>query len=103
MRMLFVQLRIAGYRGRFTLCQLRVILLLLLLPDSGHIQEEDAGFLNRHGYTKHAPALPLYDKHQAIQSLSLLQPQALGNTLALSLAGRSHFHRLGISWVHLAF
>jgi metallo-beta-lactamase family protein len=50
------------------------------LPDSGHIQEEDAGFVNRHGYTKHAPALPLYDKHQAIQSLNLLHPQALGNT-----------------------
>jgi metallo-beta-lactamase family protein len=52
------------------------------LPDSGHIQEEDAGFVNRHGYTKHAPALPLYDKHQAIQSLNLLHPQALGNTFS---------------------
>ena len=32
----------------------------ILLPDSGHIQEEDAYFANKHGYSKHSPALPLY-------------------------------------------
>ena len=31
----------------------------ILLPDSGHIQEEDAAFANRHGFSKHTPALPL--------------------------------------------
>jgi len=92
-----------GYRGKVYATPATCDLCALLLPDSGHIQEEDAGFLNRHGYTKHAPALPLYDKHQAIQSLSLLQHQAIGNTFSpipgwkvtLSSAG----HILGASSV----
>ena len=31
----------------------------LVLPDSGRIQEEDARQANRHGYSKHSPAMPL--------------------------------------------
>jgi metallo-beta-lactamase family protein len=73
-------LYVQGYRGKVYATPATCDLCAILLPDSGHIQEEDAGFVNRHGYTKHAPALPLYDKHQAIQSLNLLHPQALGNT-----------------------
>jgi metallo-beta-lactamase family protein len=37
----------------------------ILLPDSGHIQEEDAYFANKHGYSKHSPALPLYTQQDA--------------------------------------
>jgi len=37
----------------------------LLLPDSGHLQEEDARFANRRGYSKHHPALPLYTAAEA--------------------------------------
>src|SRR2546422_1412924 len=37
----------------------------LLLPDSGHLQEEEARYANRHGYSKHRPALPLYTAAQA--------------------------------------
>jgi metallo-beta-lactamase family protein len=32
----------------------------VLLRDSAHLQEEDAAFANRHGFSKHKPALPLY-------------------------------------------
>lgn len=41
----------------------------ILLPDSGHIQEEDAAFANRHGFSKHAPALPLYTRQDALDCL----------------------------------
>jgi metallo-beta-lactamase family protein len=37
----------------------------VLLPDSGRLQEEDAAFANRHGFSKHKPALPLYTEEQA--------------------------------------
>lgn len=37
----------------------------ILLPDSGHLQEKDAEFANRHGYSKHRPALPLYTEDDA--------------------------------------
>ncbi len=45
----------------------------ILLPDSGHIQEEDAAFANRHGFSKHAPALPLYTRKDAQASLRLIK------------------------------
>ncbi|WP_439517144.1 MBL fold metallo-hydrolase [Hydrogenophaga sp.] len=41
----------------------------ILLPDSGHIQEEDAAYANRKGFSKHSPALPLYTEDEARQSL----------------------------------
>lgn len=37
----------------------------ILLPDSGHIHEEDARFANEHGFSKHEPALPLYTVEDA--------------------------------------
>ena len=45
-----------------------------MLPDAARIQEEDARDANRHGYTKHAPALPLYTEIDAARVLMLLQP-----------------------------
>lgn len=49
----------------------------ILLPDSGHLQEEDAAFANRHGYSKHKPALPLYTRQQAVEALKLLHAQRM--------------------------
>ncbi|MDO9158638.1 MAG: MBL fold metallo-hydrolase, partial [Burkholderiaceae bacterium] len=45
----------------------------ILLPDSGHIQEEDAAFANRKGFSKHSPALPLYTEDDAMRSLKQLR------------------------------
>jgi metallo-beta-lactamase family protein len=67
-----------GFRGRVHATPATCDLCAILLPDSGHIQEEDADFLNRHGYTKHAPALPLYSKHDALLSLELLKSEREG-------------------------
>ena len=64
-----------GYRGQIHATPATCDLCAILLPDSGHIQEEDAAFLNRHGYTKHDPAMPLYGKHDALLSLQLLKPE----------------------------
>lgn len=49
----------------------------ILLPDSGHIQEEDAAFANRHGFSKHAPALPLYTRQDALDCLPRIKAVAL--------------------------
>lgn len=49
----------------------------VLLPDSGHIQEEDAAFANRHGFSKHAPALPLYSRQDALDCLPHIKAMAL--------------------------
>ena len=71
-----------GFRGRVHATPATCDLCAILLPDSGHIQEEDAAFLNRHGFTKHSPAMPLYSKHDALLSLSLLHPVATHKTFS---------------------
>jgi metallo-beta-lactamase family protein len=63
-----------GFRGRVFCTQGTQDLARIVLPDSGRIQEEDAENANRHGYSKHAPALPLYTENDAFRAISLLQP-----------------------------
>jgi metallo-beta-lactamase family protein len=74
-----------------------------VLPDSGRIQEEDARQANKHGYSKHHPALALYGEAEALRALTHLQPLAYhqpmqvasGVTVEFSNAG----HLLGSSYV----
>jgi metallo-beta-lactamase family protein len=63
-----------GFKGRVFCTAGTRDLCSLVLPDAAHIQEEDARDANRHGYSKHHPALPLYTSNDAAQALSLLQP-----------------------------
>ena len=71
-----------GFKGRVYATPATCDLCGILLPDSGHIQEEDAAFANRKGYSKHAPALPLYGKHDALVSLDTLHAQQIGKTFS---------------------
>src|SRR5882757_9815973 len=50
----------AGFRGRIYCTPATKELCGLVLTDSARIQEEDAREANRHQFTKHSPALPLY-------------------------------------------
>ena len=63
-----------GFRGRIFCTAGSLDLCRIVLPDSGRIQEEDAANANRHAYTKHAPALPLYTEADAFRAISQLQP-----------------------------
>jgi metallo-beta-lactamase family protein len=63
-----------GFRGRIFCTPGTQDLCRIVLPDSGRIQEEDAANANRHSYSKHSPALPLYTEADAFRALSLLQP-----------------------------
>ncbi len=58
-----------GFKGPVYASQATRELCELLLPDSGRLQEEDADFLNRHGLSKHKPALPLYTEQDARAAL----------------------------------
>ena len=64
-----------GFKGQiFTTAGTRD-LSRIVLPDSGHLQEEDAAYANRKGFSKHAPALPLYteeDGHQAAERMTVV-------------------------------
>lgn len=67
-----------GYRGRVHATADTVALAAILLPDSGHLQEEDAEHANHRGSSKHHPALPLYTEEDALRSLDSLQPAEFG-------------------------
>lgn len=55
----------AGYRGPVYSTSGTADLCGLLLPDSARIQEEEARYANKEGYSKHSPALPLYSEDDA--------------------------------------
>ena len=63
-----------GFRGRVYCTPGTKDLCSLVLTDAARIQEEDARDANRHGYSKHHPALPLYTVDDAELALTLLQP-----------------------------
>jgi metallo-beta-lactamase family protein len=63
-----------GFRGPVYATPATCDLCALLLPDSGHLLEEEAEFANRHGTSKHKPALPLYTQAEAERALGSLVP-----------------------------
>ena len=63
-----------GFRGPVFCTSGTHSLCRILLPDSGHLQEEEANYANRAGYSKHAPALPLYTEDEAFESLNHFTP-----------------------------
>jgi metallo-beta-lactamase family protein len=63
-----------GFRGRIFCTAGTRDLCTLILPDSAKIQEEDARQANRHHYSRHTPAQPLYTEIDAARALDRLQP-----------------------------
>ncbi|MCA1855474.1 MBL fold metallo-hydrolase [Massilia oculi] len=55
----------SGFRGKILCSEATYDLCKILLPDSGHLQEEDAAAANRHGYSEHRLAMPLYTEEDA--------------------------------------
>lgn len=84
-----------GFRGKVWTTTATRDLAQILLPDSGHIQEEDAEFANRHGFSKHAPALPLYTEEDAIHSLKLFRTVGVGQAFQPLPGWTAHFTSAG--------
>ena len=86
----------AGFKGQIYCSEATYDLCKILLPDSAHLQEADADFANRHGYSSHAPAMPLYTEEDARRSLKLFSPKAfdakfsVGDGLSAVLARAGH-------------
>ena len=58
-----------GFGGRVVCTEGTARLAAIVLPDSGHLQEEEAEYANRKGFSRHHPALPLYTEEDAVRSL----------------------------------
>ncbi len=96
----------AGFAGPVLATAGTVDLASIVLPDCGHLQEEEAEYANRKGFSRHDPAQPLFTEDEAGVAVRLLRPVqfaeeldvAPGVTVSMSRAG----HILGSSTVHLA-
>ena len=73
-----------GFRGPIYATPPTIDLCGIILPDSGHLQVEDAAFYNKTNKSKHHPALPLYTEEDAHESLQYFKPVAVGQPIELS-------------------
>lgn len=60
-----------GFRGAIHASTGTYDVAQFILPDSARLQEEDAAYANRKGFSKHSPARPLYDEKDARRALQL--------------------------------
>jgi len=72
------RLRADGFAGRIHATAATNELVRIVLPDSAHLQEEEAREANEGGYSKHSPALPLYDTEDVARTLPQLTDLAHG-------------------------
>jgi metallo-beta-lactamase family protein len=84
-----------GFRGPVYCSRATAELCKILLPDAGHLQEKDAAFADRHGFSKHKPALPLFDEKDARQALPQLKPIAFDAVQSLAHGARVTLRRAG--------
>lgn len=67
-----------GFSGPVHATTLTTDLCRILLPDAGRLQEEDAAYANRKGFSKHVPAEPLFTEADAERALRAFAPVELG-------------------------
>ena len=84
-----------GYRGRVFCTPGTKDLSQVVLPDAGRIQEEDARQANKHGYSKHDPALPLFTESDALRALTQLQPLGYERPIEVVPGVSIEFHPAG--------
>lgn len=94
-----------GYHGPVYATGATCELVKILLRDSARLQEEEAEFANRHGFSKHTPALPLYTEQDAERALKLLRPVELHHRVeivpGMSILLRGAGHILGAATVEV--
>jgi metallo-beta-lactamase family protein len=94
-----------GFSGRIHATEGTTALCQILLPDAAHLQEQDAEYANRKGFSRHRPALPLYDSRDAKHALEHFRPHPFDReftpakhfTASFARAG----HILGAASVHI--
>ena len=84
-----------GFRGTIWTSPATADLLGLLLYDSAKCQAEDAFYANRKGYSKHRPALPLYEERDVDRALRLVKTVARQEWFEPAAGIRCRFHDAG--------
>lgn len=84
-----------GFKGPIYSTEATKALCEILLPDSGYLQEEDARYANKHKFSKHAQALPLYSEEDALASISSFKTVPWQREISLSSHLSFSFHPVG--------
>ncbi len=84
-----------GYRGPILCSSATADLLPVLLCDAAKLQEEDAEHANRHGYSKHRPALPLFTSADAEAALRLIETRPFGERFPVTDGFAAIFRHAG--------
>ncbi len=84
-----------GFSGPVYCTPPTAALLRVLLPDAAHIQEEEARYANKKGYSKHKPALPLFKVADARAALKMLEPVGFDQWRELHPGIRFKYNRQG--------
>lgn len=85
-----------GFKGRVYATRATADLLKVLLPDSGHLQEEEAAYHNKRGTSKHKPALPLYTAEEGLEAAERVvgvgyrEPVELGSDIRVTFERAGH-------------
>ena len=95
----------AGYKGRILMTAPTADLAEIILKDSAKLQEEDAERSNQGGYSKHKPALPLYNTKDAENTLNLIETHPAEEWIELSKSikfrYRKNAHILGAAFIEM--
>lgn len=84
-----------GFSGRIHATPPTADLLGLLLYDSAKCQQEDAVYANRKGYSRHRPAMALYEERDVDRTLRLVATQPRENWFEPVRGIRCRFHDAG--------
>ncbi len=94
-----------GFTGTAHATHATAELSKILLRDSGHLHEEDARWANKRGFSKHSPAMPLFNVADAEESLQYFKPAHYGQDIPIHNGYRLKFkdagHILGSSIVDI--
>ena len=95
-----------GFRGPIYCTGATAELLGIMLPDAAHLQEEEAEFANRHGTSKHAPALPLFTTADADRVLTQVRPVGFNESFSPAAGVSARFinsgHILGAAFIEVS-
>jgi len=84
-----------GFKGRIYATLPTVELADTLLRDTAHLQQEEANWANKRGYSKHHPALPLYTERDAERALDLLYGVSYGEEFEPITGVRAKYRDMG--------
>jgi len=94
-----------GYEGPIYCTEATMELMKILLLDAAKLQEEEARWAKKKGYSKHEDPKPLYDEEDAMSVFPMLKPTAYEHELSIhpnvAIQYRNAGHILGAATVEM--